>query len=119
MQDDMLLVNRRGRQACIQAVTVEPPDLSRVEVLELDTPERGLDVRTDSVLVSLVLALAHRVPHVREPPVQVLANRKGAGVEDQPAVPVSHRLGKLPRALLAGLPGDVAARFKPFPVATQ
>jgi len=82
VQDDVLLVDRRRRESGVQPVPVEPADLGGVQVLELDSSEGGLDVRLDSILVSFVGALAHRVPNIGEPPIQVFSDRHGAGVED-------------------------------------
>ncbi len=88
MQDDVKLVDRRRREAGVQTVPVEPADLGGVQVLEFDPPEGGLDVGPYCVLVSLVGALAHRVLHILQPPLQVLADGKCAGVEDEPVGPV-------------------------------
>src|SRR5215217_6502856 len=79
------------------------------EVLELDASQRGPYVRPDRVLVSPVCTLAHGVSYVLEPPIQVLTDRQGAGVEHEAVCPVRERLRQLVGDFLAPLAGEIPA----------
>jgi len=74
VQDDVLFVDRRGRQAGVQAVSVEAPEVHGVEILKLDAPECGLDVRTDCVLVPLEGAPAYRGLYILQSPIEIVAD---------------------------------------------
>jgi hypothetical protein len=72
---DMDVPDRARRQPGVQLLAVETTHVGCGEGLELVAPERGLDVHPRYLLVALVSALTHRIPHgVSEPTVQVLAN---------------------------------------------
>ena len=107
---DVGLVDRGGGEAGVEAVAVESLHVGGGEGLELHPPDDGLDVEPHDLLVALVGRDPDRVPHaVREPPIQVLPERHLLVVENDPAVPVRHRLRELRRHFGPGL-----NRRKPF-----
>src|SRR5215213_6550469 len=98
------------RQIGVQLGTVEYLYVRGGYRLELQATQRRDQVYPRDVLVILPGILLDSVPYrTVEPLIQVLTQRKVAGVEDEPAVPVDHSFGELVAHLLSGLTADVAA----------
>src|SRR5829696_2555314 len=98
------------RQTGVQLGTVEYLYVRRGYRLELQATQRRDQVYPRDVLVIFPGILLDGVPYrAVEPLFQVLTQRKVAGVKDEPAVPVGHRLGELVADFFTGLTADVAA----------
>src|SRR5215212_11148807 len=98
------------RQTGVQLGTVEYLYVRRGYRLELQATQRRDQVYPRDVLVILPGILLDGVPYrTVEPLIQVLTQRKVAGVKDEPAVPVGHLLGELVAHFFTGLTADVAA----------
>src|SRR5215211_3994298 len=102
-------MHRRRRETGVQTIAIEPSRMSGGEVLELDTPQRGPYVRSNGVLVPFVGALAHGVPYIVEPPIQVFPDRQAASVKHEAVGPVRKCLRQLVSDVLALLAGEIPA----------
>src|SRR5829696_3772323 len=88
--------------------------MESVQVRELESPESGLDVVGDEVLIPREGGLPNRSAHgVCKPAVQVVANGRATRVKNDPTVPIRHSLRKLRRNLCSRSPIQNLA-LRPF-----
>src|SRR5215211_5907083 len=104
VQDVVHLLDGRAREDRVEAVTIETLEMESVQVRELESPESGLDVVGDEVLIPRVGGLPNRSAHgVSKPTVQVVAYGRATRVKNDPAVPIRHSLRELRRHLCSRL----------------
>src|SRR5215218_6313359 len=114
VQDVVYLLDRRAREVRVEAVTIETLEMESVQVRELESPESGLDVVGDEVLIPREGGLPNRSAHgVCKPAVQVVANGRATRVKNDPTVPIRHSLRKLRRNLCSRSPIQNLA-LRPF-----
>ncbi len=103
MQHRVALVHAGRCETVIEPAPVEALDVNRCEFRELDPSESRYDVLPPADnLVAIESALSHGAAHgVVKPPLKVLAHGLILGVEDEPTIPVGHRLGELFRRPLS------------------